>query len=359
MTASSAIVRVPDAPFRPQVDVSVVITVLNEAGTIGDLLASLAAQTVRAREVIVVDGGSRDGTQLHAEWWHGRLGVPLRIIDALGAGIGAGRNTGIAAATAPLIAATDAGVVLVPDWLARLVAPFDDPEVNVVSGWFVPDARTVFEMAMGATVLPALADVQPERFLPSSRSIAFRKTAWEAVRGYPEWLDYGEDLVFDLVLRDAGMRFMFAPEAVARFRPRSSLRAFWHQYFRYARGDGKAGLWTRRHAIRYGTYAAAFALIAAGRRGRPLWPPVWPIAALAAVAYICRPLARLTESFGDMALPTRGYAFMLVPCIRLVGDAAKMAGYPVGLWWRWRHHGLQWTWRDSRGENEATRRGKP
>lgn len=347
----------PDTPFRPRVDVSVVITVLNESDTIGDLLASLAAQTVRAREVIVVDGGSRDGTQLHAEWWHGRLGVPLRVIDAPGAGISAGRNTGIAAATSPLIAVTDAGVVLAADWLAHLVAPFDDPEVHVVSGWFVSDARAIFEMAMGATVLPALADVRAERFLPSSRSIALRKAAWELVGGYPEWLDYCEDLVFDLALREAGAQFAFAPEAIVRFRPRASARAFWQQYFRYARGDGKAGLWTRRHAIRYGTYAAALALITAGRRGRPLWP----LAMLAALAYIRRPLARLISdsSFEDMTLSARVYAVVLVPCIRLIGDAAKMAGYPVGLRWRWRRYGLRWAWRDGYRKGETTGRDEP
>ena len=27
----------------------------------------------------------------------------------------------------------------------------------------------------------------------------------------------------------------------------------------------------------------------------------------------------------------------LAPVIRVVGDAAKMIGYPVGVWWRWRN----------------------
>ena len=323
-----------DIPSRRKADVSLIITVLNEADTIGDLFKSIAAQTVRPREVIVVDGGSRDGTQLHAEWWHGRLGTPLRVIDAPGTGISVGRNIGIRAATGPLIAVTDAGVVLASDWLAHLVAPFTDADITVVSGWFMPDARTTFETAMGATVLPALSDIRPERFLPSSRSIAFRKVAWEAVGGYPEWLDYGEDLVFDLALLDAGARFAFAPEAVAYFRPRPSLRAFWHQYFRYARGDGKAGLWTRRHLIRYATYIVAVALIAVGKRGRPLWP----FATLAAFAYVRRPFARVIANPPNMARGERTQAAALVPLIRLIGDAAKMAGYPIGLVWRWQHH---------------------
>ena len=82
---------------------------------------------------------------------------------------------------------------------------------DVVSGFFLADAATLFETAMGATVLPDLADVDPATFLPSSRSVAFTRQAWQRVGGYPEWLDYCEDLVFDLRLRAAGCRFAFAP----------------------------------------------------------------------------------------------------------------------------------------------------
>ena len=51
---------------------------------------------------------------------------------------------------------------------------------------------------------PTRDEVDPATFLPSSRSVAFRKAAWAAVGGYPEWLDYCEDLVFDLSLRERG-----------------------------------------------------------------------------------------------------------------------------------------------------------
>lgn len=321
---------------RPTVDISVVCTVLNEAGTIGDLLRSLAVQTVRPREIIIVDGGSRDGTQLHVEWWHGRLGCPLRLIDAPRANISAGRNRGIVAARAPIVAVTDGGVTLAPTWLSSLATPFAHADIAVVSGFFVPDARTAFEAAMGATVLPAVRDVRPDRFLPSSRSVAFRTAAWAAVGGYPEWLDYCEDLVFDLALRDRGYRFVFVPEAVAHFRPRSSLRAFWHQYFRYARGDGKAGLWAKRHALRYATYGVALGLALAGGRGRRLWP----LAVLGAVDYVRRPYQRLLPLLHRRPWRERCAAFAFVPLIRVTGDCAKMIGYPVGLAWRWRRKGL-------------------
>ena len=311
---------------------SLIVTVRNEAATIDDLLASVAAQTQPPDEVIVVDGGSTDGTLGALERWTSRL--PLQAIEAPGANIARGRNLAIQASSGELIAVTDAGVRLAPDWLCNLRTAMAD-SVDVVSGFFGADPRNTFELAMGATVLPAVEDVASETFLPSSRSVLFRKSAWERVGGYPEWLDYCEDLVFDLALKRDGCGFTFAPEAIAWFRPRGSLAALFRQYYLYARGDGKAGLWWQRHAARYVAAALAAVLARRGIAG-------WLLLALGALAHTWRPyqrleLARLAPGQGLRALP-------LVPVIRLVGDVAKMVGYPVGVWWRLRR---AWTSRSS------------
>jgi GT2 family glycosyltransferase len=237
---------------------------------------------------------------------------------------------------------TDAGVRLDPGWLEALAAPLlaGDPPVDVASGFFVPDPQSPFERAMGATVLPAVEDVDPATFLPSSRSVAFRKAAWESVGGYPEWLDYCEDLVFDLRLKEAGHGFAFVPEARAYFRPRSTLRDFYVQYYRYARGDGKADLWRKRHAIRYATYIAGplLAKWALRRKDTPAGTVMLVILGLAAAGYCRRPYARLLPMLRGLPLPQALLAVALVPVIRLTGDLAKMAGYPVGVLWRLRRH---------------------
>ncbi|HYY89262.1 MAG TPA: glycosyltransferase [Chloroflexota bacterium] len=307
---------------------SLVATVRDELATIDALLASVGAQTRPPDEVVIADGGSRDGTRERLAEWSDRL--PIKVVDAPGSTIARGRNLAIRAARGDLIAVTDAGVRLEPTWLAALLAR-RAPDVDVVSGFFSPDPRSVFERALGATVLPVLADVSPARFLPSSRSVLFRRVAWECVGGYPEWLDYGEDLVFDLALRRAGCRFAFAPDALVWFRPRGSLRSFFRQYFQYARGDGKADLWRGRHAVRYATYITACILLAGGRRqllGRLV------VLGLGGLAYTRRPYQRLAPQLRAMSAGNAIYAVGLVPVIRLVGDVAKMLGYPVGVWWR-------------------------
>jgi glycosyltransferase involved in cell wall biosynthesis len=313
---------------------ALIVTVLNEASSIDELLTSVSLQSLAPDEIAISDGGSTDGTLARLHQWSARL--PLRVIEAPGANISRGRNAAIAATTAEIIAVTDAGVTLDREWLAHLLAKLT-PEVELVSGFFQPDPRTTFECALSATTLPELADVNRDAFLPSSRSVLFRRQAWEHVRGYPEWLDYCEDLVFDLALKRSGCHFAFAPDAIAHFRPRPNLRAFFKQYYLYARGDGKADLWRLRHAIRYATYVMAAVLVL---RGHPL-RMVLPIAA---VAYLRRPFQRL-RGLRVWQLPWRQRleAAALLPVIRLTGDVAKMLGYPVGVAWRL----VAWTSRSS------------
>jgi glycosyltransferase involved in cell wall biosynthesis len=331
--------------------VSVIATVKNEAPTVHRLLDSLAAQTRPPDEVIIVDGGSTDDTMEVLEEYAAGGALPLKVLVHPGTNISQGRNAAIAEATGEIIASTDAGVRLSPHWLEELTKPFEEKEekrkiseirvirgkeeLYVVSGFFAPDPQSVFETALGSTVLPVLADVNPEKFLPSSRSVAFRKAAWERVGGYPEWLDYCEDLVFDFKLRELGP-FAFAPRALTYFRPRKSLSTFFQQYYRYARGDGKADLWRLRHAIRYSTYLIAIpAIFLLGLWRTPLW---WLLFLVGGAVMFWTPYKRLWPMIQGYGFVDKVKAILWVPIIRVTGDVAKMLGYPVGVLWRLRQH---------------------
>ena len=325
--------------------VTVISTVLNEGESVRRLMDSLKAQTRQPDEVIIVDGGSRDNTVAVLNEY--RRYLPLKVLVEPGANISRGRNVAVAAAAGDLFACADAGVWLERAWLECLLSPFELPSAaqaprpadsvrpQAVAGFFVPDVTTPFEIAMGATVLPTLAEVNPATFLPSSRSVAFTRAAWQAAGGYPEWIDYCEDLIFDLRVRATCGPFGWAPRALAHFRPRGTLRAFFKQYYRYARGDGKADLWRKRHAIRYLTYLVGLpALLALS-----VWRgPLWLLALAGGFAAYCRtPYRRLLPYLPRLSAGDRLRAVLLVPAIRVAGDAAKMLGYPAGWVWRFRN----------------------
>jgi hypothetical protein len=101
---------------------SVVIPNYNGGRFLDGCLGSLARQTVRPREVVIVDNGSQDGSlELLAE-----RHPDVRVL-ALGrnTGFAAAANRGIAAVETPAVALLNPDVVLADDWLERMTAALD------------------------------------------------------------------------------------------------------------------------------------------------------------------------------------------------------------------------------------------
>src|ERR1700751_4564115 len=109
--------------------VSVAATVLNEVDDIDALVESLMRQTLAPAEVIIVDGGSTDGTWERLEAARAKYPtlVPIRdescSLQRSPGPIARGRNVGVAAASSDIVACADAGCIYHPDWLLNLTAP--------------------------------------------------------------------------------------------------------------------------------------------------------------------------------------------------------------------------------------------
>jgi glycosyltransferase involved in cell wall biosynthesis len=298
--------------------VSLISTVKECAGSVPEFLGSLAAQSRAPDEVVIVDGGSTDGT---ADLFEADPTVTL--IREPGANIARGRNVALAAAAHDVIALTDADCTLDRDWLARIVEPIE-AGADVSMGFYLPRTDGFFQECMAVVNLPSDAsEVDPATFMPSGRSVAFRRGAIEAAGGYPEWLAIGEDMWVDHRWRELRLDMRFAPGAVVHWRLRPGLGATWIQYFKYARGDAQAGMHPERHALRFGVYAGA-ALALTGRRRLPKLA-----AAAGAAAYARAPVRRAWRRFDDPR--ERAVAVAAVPALMAWIDSAKMAGYAAGL----------------------------
>jgi glycosyltransferase involved in cell wall biosynthesis len=297
--------------------VTLVATVLDAADAIDDFLRSIDRQTRRPDEVVIVDGGSTDGT---LEVLRRAGGITLK--EAPGANIARGRNLAIDLATHDVIAVADADCRYAPTWLEELLRPLE-AGADVSMGWYEPIVDGFLAACVTGNLPLDPSEVDEASFMPSARSVAFRRDVLQAVGGYPEWLPIGEDMWVNHRWRELAADMRLAPEAVARWRPRASLAEVWHQYSRYARGDARGGLYPERHAIRFATYGALGAALASSRR----WPKL--VAGIGAVVY-ARGQVRRTIARLDRPLEQTAAVFAVPACMAFI-DAAKMTGYALGV----------------------------
>jgi len=242
--------------------VSVISTVYNEESSIEEFLYSLLSQSRKPDEIVIVDGGSTDRT-VHVIRKHTQKGAPIKLIVKKGANISQGRNIAIKNAKYDIIASTDAGCRLDNEWLKNIMSKFDD-STNVVGGNTIPDPKGEFEKCVVEVIFDKPDNVNEETFLPSSRSIAFRKSAWKAIGGYPEYLYTAEDTIFDINLRKAGYKFKYAADAKVYWKVRSNLRNVFKQHYLYSKGNAEAGLYNLKNFFnRFLNLSGLFAVIIA------------------------------------------------------------------------------------------------
>jgi len=105
-------------------DYSVVIPAYNAAATIGETIASIMAQTVPAREIVVVDDGSTDETVSVVS----RIEGPITVLRQANKGPGAATTAGVRHVSTPLVATLDADDLWLPAKIARQMAALEaDP----------------------------------------------------------------------------------------------------------------------------------------------------------------------------------------------------------------------------------------
>jgi glycosyltransferase involved in cell wall biosynthesis len=239
--------------------VSVVVTELNEIQDIGRVVLSLLAQDPPAAEVIVVDGGSTDGTWEWLEAARARDPRLLAIRDETCSlkfspgPISRGRNVAIKTAKSDLIACADAGCTYAADWLKNLTAPLVAGEAEYSLGGSCIDAKdnTLWDVAAAPFFGVKLDANEPTKSC-TARSMAFTKRLWESIGGFPEQVHLGEDTLFDMEARKMTAP-AFINNAKAFYRPQFTFGSACDKMAYYALSDGAADIrWARlfRNALR-------------------------------------------------------------------------------------------------------------
>jgi glycosyltransferase involved in cell wall biosynthesis len=316
----------PRHPERDTIKVTLIATVLDEEINLTEWWGSIVGQSRLPDEMVVVDGGSRDGTV--RELTSLADGAPFEVhVEVLeGGNIAQGRNRAIALAANRIVAVTDAGCILEPHWLENILRPMrEDETVRLVAGFYQPLRGGWFQELSACVTIPLSWEVTEDRFMPSSRSLAFDREVWEKAGGYPEWLAIGEDMYFNHAWKKIGIKHALAKDALVYWRMRENLPALLKQYFLYARGDGEAGMYPQRHLLRFSTYAWLITSLTAVNSRFAKW-----LTLAAAALYACRRWARVPVYMSQESVGKKTAAIPCIPALMTAIDTAKMAGYIVG-----------------------------
>jgi len=207
---------------------SVVINTYNRGDYIENSIRSLAAQTYRDLEIVVVNGPSTDNTRevldrLRAE------GIRMKYADCSSRNLSESRNIGISLAAGDVVMFIDDDASAHPRWVERLMKEYRDDTVGAAGGFTIDHTGISFQCRY--TVCDRMGNARffdtldPTRLLDGWRNhkypsllgtnCSFRRSSLIDIGGFDEVFAYMLDET-DVCLRifDRGQRVVTVPTAL-------------------------------------------------------------------------------------------------------------------------------------------------
>jgi glycosyltransferase involved in cell wall biosynthesis len=245
---------------------ALIATLYNEADNVARWWDCLMRQTVRPDEIVLVDGGSKDGTWEKLQTLASQCRVPVKL-EQRRCNIAAGRNRAIQLTDAEIIASSDAGSFPEPEWFGELTRLLlEDERLDVVGGKCVVTIQNEFHKLM-QTFDNLTVEPQPGDPNISSRNIAYRRAAWAAVGGYPEWLTLtAEDALFNFQLHQIGKGFGYNPRAIVSWSGRETEAQYLKMLYSYGYGSAEARIYPKSYLVHFSVTLCPILLLFSKRR---------------------------------------------------------------------------------------------
>jgi glycosyltransferase involved in cell wall biosynthesis len=189
-----------------QPKISIVVPCYNAGRFLPALFASLAAQTFRDFEIVVVDDGSTDAATIAAL---DALPQDVRLVRQSNQGLAAARNSGFRAAVGKFMLPLDCDDALAPSFLQRAVPLLSNAPADV--GFVFTDMRLIG--ALGGVLRRQFNRFNQLFHNRLPYCLLLRKSAWQNVDGYDASMRDGyEDWEFNIRLVLAGFKGVRIPE---------------------------------------------------------------------------------------------------------------------------------------------------
>lgn len=305
--------------------ISLITTLLNEEKTVGKFLDSILKQTRLPDEIIIVDGESSDKTVDKIENQKSKIknfNCKFKVFIKKG-DRSVGRNQAIKHATGDIIACSDAGNILDKKWVENITRPFKEKNVDVVAGYYKGLPRNVFQKCLIPYVLVMPDKVNPDDFLPATRSIAFRKVIWKKVGGFPEKFSHNEDYIFANRLKKIKANIFFAKDAVVYWIPRKNYKESFIMFFRFSLGDAESKIIRTRILLLFARYIFGLYLIFLSLLYKSLIPFFFLLVLL--VLYILWSICKNYKYINDKK------ALIILPLLQFTADGAVLIGTSIGV----------------------------
>ncbi len=248
------------AQGKNTVRVSIIIPLFNGENTIEECMSSLRSlQYPHPYEIIIIDNNSSDRSVEKIKPYVN--GHTVRLYSERKQGSYAARNKGIRLARGAFIAFTDADCIVQKDWLTNITKRLEEHTVGGVGGKIVP-YRPETDLERFGDKYIFNEEKKPFPYLGTGNCVFRKDVLWE-LHLFDERFLSGGDVDLSLRIQKQGYRLLYQPDAVICHKHRTSLKAFFCQYYTYGKGwkilRGKWGtqssLFRNVHGYRKGMYA--------------------------------------------------------------------------------------------------------
>jgi rhamnosyltransferase len=193
---------------------SVVIRAYNEEKHIGRLMTGLTQQTIKDLEIILVDSGSTDKTIPIAAAISDHYPFKVVHISPKEFTFGYSLNQGIEEANGEFIVIASAHVYPVyPDWIERLLEPFNDPQVGLTYGKQRGNAFSPFsENQIFKQWYPELSQPHQNHPFCNNANATIRRNLWQ-VHPFDQTLSGLEDVAWGKWAVETGYTISYVSDA--------------------------------------------------------------------------------------------------------------------------------------------------